>query len=113
VREHPALAPLVADLPRDEPFIVLSHRPDCFPQAAELGAALTLAGHTHGGQLALPLRRGRKPRNVAELLTPFDRGAFRLGDAILYVNRGIGFTVQKIRLFCPREIAVIELRATA
>ncbi len=111
VREHPALPPLVAKLPVNEPFIVLSHRPDCFPQAADLGAALTLSGHTHGGQLALPHRRGRKPRNLAEFITRFDRGDFRLGGATLYVNRGIGFTGQKIRLFCPREIAVIELRA--
>ncbi len=112
VPEHPALPPLVAALPDNEPFIVLSHRPDCFPQAADLGAALTLSGHTHGGQLALPHRRGRKPRNLAEFITSFDRGDFHRGDAMLYVNRGIGFTGQKIRLFSPREIAVLELRAS-
>ena len=111
VPEHPALPPLVAELPNDEPFIVLTHRPDCFPQAADLGAALTLSGHTHGGQIGLPARRGRKPRNLAEFITRFDRGQFQRGAATLYVNRGIGFTGQKIRLFCPREIAVIELRS--
>jgi len=111
VLEHPALPPLAAEVQRGERFLVLSHRPDCFPQAARLGAGLMLAGHTHGGQLALPAWRGRKPRNLAQFISAFDRGVFRDGDATLYVNRGLGFTAQKIRLFTPREIVCIELRA--
>ena len=109
VFEHPALPDLAASVPERTPFIVLSHRPDCFPQAARLGAALMLAGHTHGGQLAFPARRGRRPRNLAQFISRFDRGLFRDGNAALYVNRGLGFTGQKIRLFTPREIACIEL----
>jgi predicted MPP superfamily phosphohydrolase len=113
VTEHPALARLVAAAGR--PLVVLTHRPDCFPQAAGLGAALVLAGHTHGGQLALPpwlggRARGGRGRNLAELISRFDRGLYRDGDATLYVNRGLGFTAQRIRLFTPREIAVLELR---
>ena len=109
VLEHPALPPLAAAAPAGNPLIVLSHRPDCFAQAARLGAALMLSGHTHGGQLALPV--GRKVRNLAEFISPFHRGLYRDGDATLYVNRGLGFTAQKIRLFTPREIACIELTA--
>jgi len=104
---HPALPPLAARVPAGGPFIVLSHRPDCFAQAARLGAALMLSGHTHGGQLAVPL--GRRLRNLAEFISPFHRGLYHDGDATLYVNRGLGFTGQKIRLFTPREIACIEL----
>jgi predicted MPP superfamily phosphohydrolase len=107
VLEHPALPPLAASVPPGNPLVVLSHRPDCFAQAARLGAALMLSGHTHGGQLALPL--GRRVRNLAEFISPFHRGVYRDGDATLYVNRGLGFTGQKIRLFTPREIACIEL----
>lgn len=107
VLEHPALPPLAAAVPAGNPFIVLSHRPDCFAQAARLGAALMLSGHTHGGQLAIPV--GRRLRNLAEFISPFHRGLYRDGDATLYVNRGIGFTGQKIRLFTPREIACLEL----
>jgi len=109
VLEHPALPPLAAAVPAGNPIIVLSHRPDCFAQAARLGAALMLAGHTHGGQLALPARLGRRARNLAEFISPFDRGLYRDGDATLYVNRGLGFTGQKVRLFTPREIACLEL----
>ncbi len=110
VLEHPALPPLAASVLPGRPFIVLSHRPDCFRQAAGLGAALVLSGHTHGGQLALPWPR-RRPRNLAEFISAFDRGLYREGDATLYVNRGLGFTGQKIRLFTPREIACLTLRA--
>src|SRR5207244_11385992 len=83
VLEHPALPPLAAGVPAGRPFIVLSHRPDCFPQAARHGAALVLSGHTHGGQLALPWP-SRRPRNVAEFITAFDRGLYRDGEATLY-----------------------------
>jgi predicted MPP superfamily phosphohydrolase len=107
VPEHPALPPLARGLGR--PFIVLSHRPDCFPQAAALGASLVLSGHTHGGQLGLPWRR--RVRNLAEFITAFDRGVFTHGDATLVVSCGLGFTGQPIRLFTPREISVLELRA--
>jgi predicted MPP superfamily phosphohydrolase len=111
VAEHPALPGLTRHVPDGAPLVVLSHRPDCFPQAARLGAVLVLSGHTHGGQLALPFRvRGRR-RNLAEFITRFDRGLYRDGDATLYVNRGLGFTAQRIRLFTPREIACITLTA--
>jgi hypothetical protein len=101
----------VATVRRGTPLLVLSHRPDCFLQAAELGAFLMLSGHTHGGQLALPALPGRRVRNLAEFVTAFDRGLYRHAGAVLYVNRGLGFTAQRVRLFTPREIAVLELRA--
>jgi predicted MPP superfamily phosphohydrolase len=110
VPEHPALPPLAARVPSGQPIIVLSHRPDCFRQAARLGATLMLSGHTHGGQLALPAWLGSRARNLAEFITEFDRGLYRESDATLYVNRGLGFTGQRVRLFTPREIACIELR---
>jgi uncharacterized protein len=108
VPAHPALPGLVVGLPDGAPLVVLSHRPDCFPQAAQLGASLVLSGHTHGGQLGVP-GLGRV-RNLAEFITRFDRGLYRRGRATLYVNRGLGFTGQPVRLFTPREIAVLELR---
>jgi predicted MPP superfamily phosphohydrolase len=109
--EHPALPPLTAAAPAGAPVLLLSHRPDCFAQAARLGVSLMLSGHTHGGQLALPPWLAGRLRNLAEFITDFDRGEFRRGGSTLYVNRGLGFTGQKIRLFTPREIACIELRA--
>ncbi len=109
VSEHPAMPALVDDLPAGAPLLVLTHRPDCFPQAARLGASLVLAGHTHGGQLGLPVP-GRV-RNLAEFITPFHRGVYRKGAATLLVSNGLGFTGQRIRLFTPREIACLALRA--
>lgn len=113
VPEHPALPPLAAGVAAGVPVVVLSHRPDCFPQAAALGACLVLSGHTHGGQIGLPSPLGRRVRNLAEFITRFDRGLYRRGRATLYVNRGLGFTGQPIRLFTSREIAVLELRGVA
>src|SRR5207247_562072 len=83
--------------------------PDCPAPAPRLGAALMLSGHTHGGQLALPVWLGRGARNLAQFISRFDRGLFRDGEATLYVNRGLGFAGQKVRLFTPREIACLEL----
>jgi predicted MPP superfamily phosphohydrolase len=102
------LADLLEAAPADVPVLLLAHRPDIFGQAAEAGVPLTLSGHTHGGQLALPWFGGRR-RNLAEFITEFDRGLYRRGVASLYVNCGLGVTGQRIRLFTPREITVAEL----
>ncbi len=94
-------------IPRDEPVLLLCHRPDVFPQAAAAGIGLTLAGHTHGGQIGIPWFNGRV-RNLAEFVTRFDRGLYERGGSYLYVNCGLGVTGQRIRLSTPREITVIE-----
>jgi uncharacterized protein len=104
----PKLADLLASAPSQTPILLLSHRPDTFVQAAEAGVVLTLAGHTHGGQLALPWFGGRY-RNLAEMMTPFTRGLYERHGCHLYVNCGLGVTGQRARVFTPREIAVIEL----
>jgi predicted MPP superfamily phosphohydrolase len=106
------LEALLEAAPADAPVLLLVHRPDIFAQAATAGVALTLCGHTHGGQLAIPWRGGRR-RNLAEFITAFDRGLYRQGVAHLYVNAGLGVTGQRIRLFTPREISVFELTTTA
>jgi predicted MPP superfamily phosphohydrolase len=102
-----ALDELAARLPGDGPVVLLVHRPEAFPQAARLGFPLVLAGHTHGGQIALPGRGGR--HNLARLVTRFPRGLYRENGSLLYVNRGVGVAGPAIRFNCPREIATIEL----
>jgi predicted MPP superfamily phosphohydrolase len=106
----PYLDAAVAAAPADEPILLLSHRPDVFPQAADHGVALTLAGHTHGGQIGVPWFDGRI-RNLAEFMTEFDRGLFERKGSYLYVNCGLGVTGQRIRLNTPREILVIEVQS--
>lgn len=108
IHADPCLDALLAAAPAGVPVLLLVHRPDVFTHAAAAGVPLTLAGHTHGGQLALPWFGGRR-RNLAEFVTAFDRGLYRRDDAHLYVNCGLGVTGQRIRLFTPREITVAEL----
>ena len=106
----PYLTAVLTAIPSDEPVLLLSHRPDVFPQAAAGGVALTLSGHTHGGQIGVPWFDGRT-RNLAEFLTAFDRGLYERDGCYLYVNCGLGVTGQRIRLSTPREITVIEVQA--
>lgn len=105
------LGTVLPTLPPGEPVLVLCHRPDIFPQAAAGGVALTLSGHTHGGQLGVPWFNGRV-RNLAEFITAFDRGLFERDGSYLYVNCGLGVTGQRIRLCTPREITLIEARSS-
>ena len=100
---------------------------DTFPRAAAMGIALSLAGHTHGGQLRFTL--GKRQWSPARLLTPFVAGLYRLpfglaappsreepgacpqADAFLYVNPGLGTFALPMRLGVPPEITVLTLRA--
>ena len=104
----PALESLAAARPEDGPTLLLVHRPELFDQAAELGFPLVLAGHTHGGQMALPTPGGRY--NLARVVSPLTRGLYRQGGSTLYVNRGLGVGGPAVRINCSREIATIELR---
>jgi predicted MPP superfamily phosphohydrolase len=106
---HPILSQLLTQVPPGQPTILLSHRPDLFLQAAQSGVSLTLSGHTHGGQIALPRFWGKRNLNLACFITNFDRGLYEREGVFLYVNRGLGVTGQRVRLFTPREIALITL----
>ncbi len=105
--EFEALETLGSSHPEDGPTVLLVHRPEAFPQASRLGFPLVLAGHTHGGQIALPTPGGRY--NLARVITRFSRGTYRENGSLLYVNRGAGFGGPALRFNCPREIATIEL----
>jgi len=87
--------------------ILLSHNPESFDRAAQLGTDLSLAGHTHGGQLALEsVHRGF---NLSRLSYTYTRGWYEKPGGQLYVNRGIGTIGFPIRLGAPPEITVFEL----
>ncbi len=98
----------VADARRDDgPTVLLVHRPEAFEQAERHGFPLVLSGHTHGGQIALPVAGGQW--NLARVMSRFTRGAYRRNGTTLYVNRGLGVAGPAIRLGCTREITTIEL----
>jgi len=92
------------DVGRDEVVLCLSHHPDFFDLAAERGARLTLAGHTHGGQVAF--------LGVPAFWFAFKYmlGRYRKGDHQLYVSGGTGHWMP-FRLGVPTEVTVLTLRA--
>src|SRR5438132_23370 len=126
-------------LRRDMPNILLSHNPNSFNRAAELGIELSLAGHTHGGQIQVEILDHRL--SPARFITDYiaglyqrplfspastDRAAanasasqtsspslFALSSppmAHIYVNRGLGTVGAPVRLGVPPEISLIVLR---
>lgn len=101
----------MADRPRGMPAVLLAHDPVLFPEAAEHGVDLVLSGHTHGGQVAVPLLA--RKLNLARVMTRFTNDVYRLGASTLYVNRGLGTTGPPVRLAVAPEIAVLTLRRAA
>jgi hypothetical protein len=91
----------------DTANILLSHNPNTFDRAAELGIDLSLAGHTHGGQVTLEFIH--PDLSPSRLITDYVRGRFQKGASQLYVNRGIGTIGVPIRLDAPPEITLFEL----
>ncbi len=92
------------------PVLLLAHDPRRLIEAANLGVSLVLSGHTHGGQVVLPLvgavvTRGRRLAVLA--------GTVRRDRTTMFVSRGVGTIYLPIRLNCPPEVAILTLeRAT-
>lgn len=85
--------------------LLLSHNPKAFLRAIDLQIPLTLAGHTHGGQIAL-----RNRRNACLALSHRHRaGLFESGASRLYVTSGVGAWFP-LRVNCPAEIAMLTMR---
>ncbi len=106
----PKFAYLMKIIPQEPGFrLLLSHRPTILPEAAKAHIDLVLSGHTHGGQIILPSFSRRRGVSVARLISPFTHGWYRIGDAKMYLNRGVGLTFVPWRINCPPEIAVFRL----
>ncbi len=124
---------------RDMPNILLSHNPNAFNKAAELGIELTLSGHTHGGQIQVeildtrlsparfitdyiaglyqrPLFSPARPDLPRPLLASSTENSLLRADnspralAAIYVNRGLGTVGAPVRLGVPPEITLLVLR---
>jgi predicted MPP superfamily phosphohydrolase len=88
--------------------IVFSHNPRLLSSISNRNA-LMLSGHTHAGQVLLPVLPIRvKPSDVGS--TPHLKGWYRQGHAQLYVNPGLGSVHFPMRFACPPEISVFTLR---
>ena len=90
--------------------ILLSHNPDVFPVAARKGFDLTIAGHTHGGQVDVEILH--QHLNVARYFTHYVLGLYREGASSVYVSSGIGTIGVPIRLGAAPEVSLIQLCAT-
>jgi uncharacterized protein len=94
-----------------EPVLLLCHGPDyadqLLAQPAGQSVALMLSGHTHGGQIRLPLIGAL---NLPDMGKKYVEGWFHLGNMQLYVNRGLGTVGVPFRFDCPPEISVFHLR---
>jgi predicted MPP superfamily phosphohydrolase len=89
--------------------VLLSHNPDVFPVAARQGYDLTIAGHTHGGQVNFEvLHQGL---NIARYYTPYVRGIYKQGKSSIYVSSGLGTIGVPLRLGAPPEVSLIRLCA--
>jgi len=105
------LRALMRQIPAHALTILLYHSPDLFPEASALGVDLYLCGHTHGGQIRLPL--------IGALITAsiygkrYEMGLYRQGGTTMYVSRGLGMEglgMPRMRLLCPPEIVLIRLQ---
>ena len=90
--------------------VMLSHNPDVFPVAARQGYDLTIAGHTHGGQVNFEILH--KNVDIALAFTPYARGLYQQGNASIYVSSGIGTIGVPARVGAPPEVSLIELCAS-
>ncbi|HYO87238.1 MAG TPA: metallophosphoesterase [Candidatus Limnocylindrales bacterium] len=112
--DRAALADLLRQWPASGPRLLLTHAPDVAPEAAAAGFDVYLCGHTHGGQIVLPL--------VGPLFSGsaysrrFVRGRYSLGQMTLFVTRGLGMEgwgAPRARLSCAPEITVWTMLPSA
>jgi predicted MPP superfamily phosphohydrolase len=106
---RPDVARALAGVPDGEPVMALAHDPDVFP-FVPARVALTVCGHTHGGQVAIPYARipFLLPSRHGERLA---RGHIVEHGRHLFVGAGLGTSGLPVRLLAPPEVVVLELRS--
>ncbi len=94
--------------PEGTPKIVLAHNPDAERDAETAGAALLLAGHTHGGQIRLPFIGAivKLPTTIGQR---YDKGLFEVGPTQMFITSGVGESSARARLFNLPEIALLKI----
>lgn len=103
----PDIASALHGAPDDAAVIALTHNPDVFPQVPSR-VMLTVAGHTHGGQVALPL--------VGRPIVPSEFGErYAVGHIVedgrhLFVSTGVGTSIFPVRFRVPPEVSVLRLK---
>jgi predicted MPP superfamily phosphohydrolase len=85
--------------------VLLAHDPRRITEAAALNVPLVLSGHTHGGQVVLPIVGA-----LAAQKFPVVAGLARRGRTTMFVSRGVGTIYVPVRINCPPEVAVLTLQ---
>jgi uncharacterized protein len=96
----------LAQVPPGEFVVLLVHEPDFADNAADYGIALQLSGHSHGGQVRLP---GLGCPILPYMARKYPVGLNRVGETLVYTNRGIGSHPLGLRLNCRPEVTVLTL----
>lgn len=105
---HPSIEDALNGVDPAEPVIVLTHNPDLFPEVPAR-VALTLAGHTHGGQVIIPfVGPGNTPSRFGDR---YAAGHVVEEGRHLYVTTGVGTSRLGVRFLVPPEIADLHLTA--
>lgn len=105
---RPDLDLALQGVPRDEATVLLVHEPDYADYAVHHPVGLQLSGHSHGGQIRLPLIG---PPYLPQLARKYPEGFRWVGSLALNTNCGIGMSLLPIRLNCPPEITLLTLRS--
>lgn len=97
-------------VPANEAVILLAHEPDFADEASRFPIDLQLSGHSHGGQVRIPLL---PPLYLPKMAKKYVLGIYQVGPLMLYTNAGLGTVGVPARLNCPPEITLLTLRAPA
>ena len=104
---HPDLDRVIQNLPSESPAILLVHEPDYIGKSAKTHRfALQLSGHSHGGQIRLPLSR---PLALPTGGKKYFIGLNKRENTSVYTNRGLGMTTLPLRFNSRPEITVFTL----
>ena len=95
----------LAQVTDERPVILLAHEPDIFPRVPDR-VALTLSGHTHGGQVRL---FGYSPVVPSAYGNRYAYGHVREGTRDIVISGGLGCSIAPVRFGSPPEITVINL----
>lgn len=93
--------------------LLLHHSPDIAPHIVNDAIDLQLAGHTHGGQVCLPLFGPLFTGSLYGL--KFRSGRYQLNDMVLYISRGLGMeglSAPRVRFLCPPEVILWNISGT-
>jgi predicted MPP superfamily phosphohydrolase len=95
-------------IPRDEATVLLAHEPDYADTVISSAVDLQLSGHSHGGQVRLPLVGAPY---LPYLARKYPWGLREIGRLKLYTSRGVGTIFLPVRFNCPPEVTLLTLRA--